>query len=431
MPIKLNRATKSHMITSIAEELPNFEVLYRLVVRQPPDSNLRNLDNVLKKNSAEAERLTNILGENPISKFTFEEIRRLIRDNYEMDLDEATAVRLTEFEEFTDSYQSAKSLTEKIESLPWKYAFIAKLPKSLGVLIPNDETEFRVSDNISIVRATPEVCEAFPDDTNGENETDDAVNRKSERRKWVWSDETIYLKVEGDGYVGVYDETVIIQEIVERLKAFCGLGLAVGIFLNPNGFGSGTELERIRIYQAKESNWKHIRSYSLDHEFSRVLRTLRMNDYFENVESNPELRIEMNGLLLGISGVFENTPKTEYLLTGAQWFLEGMSATNKMLSFVQTMVVLEIILGDKSASARLGLGELLGNRCAYLIGSTLTERDEILGEFKEIYKVRSEIVHSGKTRLSQREKRLFEKLQGLCRRVIETEMASVTREKES
>ena len=69
-----------------------------------------------------------------------------------------------------------------------------------------------------------------------------------------------------------------------------------------------------------------------------------------------------------------------------------------------------------------GLGELLRNRCAYLIGTTHDQRKEILDEFKEIYDVRSKIVHRGKARLNLHERTLFSKLQWVCRRVIQEEI---------
>lgn len=85
---------------------------------------------------------------------------------------------------------------------------------------------------------------------------------------------------------------------------------------------------------------------------------------------------------------------------------------------------MEILLGDKAVSDLMGLGELLRSRCAYLISDTREEREMLLRDFGNIYKVRSNIVHAGKKRLNSEERRLFATLQWICRRVIhkETEM---------
>jgi Apea-like HEPN len=92
-----------------------------------------------------------------------------------------------------------------------------------------------------------------------------------------------------------------------------------------------------------------------------------------------------------------------------------------MLSFVQAAVVLEILLGDKAASDLIGLGELLRNRCAYLISRSQAERDWVLQEFRKIYDVRSKIVHAGKRRLGTEEQILFFGLRRICQSVIQEE----------
>lgn len=111
------------------------------------------------------------------------------------------------------------------------------------------------------------------------------------------------------------------------------------------------------------------------------------------------------------------------IVLAAQWLFDSYCGTDELLSFVQAAVVMEILLGDKAVSDLMGLGELLRNRCAYLISTTYEERDTILRDFKAIYDVRSKIVHSGKKRLNMPERHLFAKLQWMCQRVIQTEVA--------
>jgi hypothetical protein len=50
------------------------------------------------------------------------------------------------------------------------------------------------------------------------------------------------------------------------------------------------------------------------------------------------------------------------------------------------------------------------------------EREELLKDFSEIYAVRSQIVHSGKSRLSASEWRQFNKLKLMCCRVLQEEV---------
>lgn len=93
-----------------------------------------------------------------------------------------------------------------------------------------------------------------------------------------------------------------------------------------------------------------------------------------------------------------------------------------MLSFVQATITLEILLGDKSESDKVGLGSLLKNRCAYLLGKTSEERNIILSEFEEIYDIRSKIVHRGHPKLTNYERGLLHKVRNLAKRVIIKEL---------
>ena len=105
--------------------------------------------------------------------------------------------------------------------------------------------------------------------------------------------------------------------------------------------------------------------------------------------------------------------------------------TNQLLSFVQATVAMEILLGEGSKSDVIGIGELLRNRCAYLIGKSRGQREELLKDFEKIYDVRSKIVHRGKSRLTFEERSLFNKLQWMCRRVISEELGLIAKDKES
>ena len=83
---------------------------------------------------------------------------------------------------------------------------------------------------------------------------------------------------------------------------------------------------------------------------------------------------------------------------------------------------MEILLGDKAASDLMGLGELLRNRCAYLISRSHEEREEVLKNFQKVYAVRSHIVHAGKKKLDTNEQVLFANLKWMCHRVIQEEV---------
>lgn len=146
--------------------------------------------------------------------------------------------------------------------------------------------------------------------------------------------------------------------------------------------------------------------------FIRLLRPLALDESVTDDEESIRPKLEL------VATAFRNDEKAKRLMRASQWLLDGKIGANELLSFVQTTVAMEILLGEESKSDVIGLGELLRNRCAYLIliGQTRTERDTILKDFGDIYDIRSKMVHRGKSRLDSREKTLFHKLQWIITR---------------
>ena len=73
--------------------------------------------------------------------------------------------------------------------------------------------------------------------------------------------------------------------------------------------------------------------------------------------------------LTDIGAVMTRHVEDDRLLRAAQWLFDSYAATNPLLAFVQATTSLEILLGDKMLSDLVGLGALLGNRCAFLTAS--------------------------------------------------------------
>ena len=110
-------------------------------------------------------------------------------------------------------------------------------------------------------------------------------------------------------------------------------------------------------------------------------------------------------------------------LRAAQWLFDSYASRSRLLAFVQATVALEILFGNKAVSDVVGLGELLANRVAYLIGSTRQHREEILVDFRRIYDTRSRIVHRGHNRLTNQEQKDLHTLRWMCSRSIQKELA--------
>ena len=77
---------------------------------------------------------------------------------------------------------------------------------------------------------------------------------------------------------------------------------------------------------------------------------------------------------------------------------------------------------DLAASAPASYGSQKAWLAIFAPESSYRDRTELLEDFSSIYRVRSQIVHTGKHRLSSEERRLFLKLRWMCLRAMAKEL---------
>lgn len=241
-----------------------------------------------------------------------------------------------------------------------------------------------------------------------------------------WDRESVYLQISTSGFVGKYLSTQTTEDVISTFRAFCGLSIALRLMKVEYSYHSPSPKIYFNIHRYIKDKWIYKETEELNENLSRTAIDLVFHDLDGKLDDDQKKKNWIIGCISKLKKVFVNTEKTEKIILAGQWFFDSYSGRNELLSFIQTMVALEILLGDKATSDVVGLGELLRNRCAYLIGKDHLQRENILQEFKEIYDIRSRIVHRGKSRLTFNERRLFHNLQWMCRRVIQEEINLIT-----
>ena len=73
---------------------------------------------------------------------------------------------------------------------------------------------------------------------------------------------------------------------------------------------------------------------------------------------------------------------------------------------LDSAIALEVLLGDRKMSDKIGLTRLMSNRCAYSLGKSQNSRDEIVNFFERFYAIRSDIVHTGRLYLDEDEEKI-------------------------
>jgi hypothetical protein len=387
-------------------------------------SDLRKIEASLPQGELR-KRLEQYISETPLVDFVDETLSRELADADRYDSSSPDAIPLTEVDGYEDAKAVADRLVRDFESLPWEYMVSIPLKNKFGEVLSKEIKEFKLSDSVRLVAPDEHFRKAFPDKKAVEKTKPSSIVsvalRQFEDLASGWGQTATYLQVRVRGFVGYYGATAPVREAIGSMKTFCGLGIALGLLTRSYAYGRRAVRTKCGIHRLLEKKWVMERHHELKTDASAVLEDLRLARRDGNL-SDEERRSWLEERLARIGSVFVHRNRAEKIVLASQWLFDSYCGDNELLSFVQTMVAMEILLGDKATSDAVGLGELLSNRCAYLIGKSQRARERILEEFRVIYDVRSQIVHRGKSRLSKREHELFSTFRDMCHQVIEEEV---------
>ena len=143
------------------------------------------------------------------------------------------------------------------------------------------------------------------------------------------------------------------------------------------------------------------RTVSVSLSLSKYLNELVLNssvtgDYREEKTNES---FETANLLLT-----NNSKEALRIRAAIDWLVQADMTDDETMSFIQICMGLESIFGDDDYEG--SLTTILADRCAYLIGKNIKDRGEIKTLFRDIYKVRSKIVHGVRNHLSEKEEHL-------------------------
>jgi hypothetical protein len=103
-----------------------------------------------------------------------------------------------------------------------------------------------------------------------------------------------------------------------------------------------------------------------------------------------------------------------------EWSFDSLASENETMAFLKVCIGLEALLGENEAGP--SLTEALSDRCAYLIATSIKGRKNIKDRFKELYKIRSKIVHGAISHLDRENLIQLEYAKQFLRSAIRKEM---------
>lgn len=433
MAINLHPECRTRLVQIVADALTSATVSDQVMLNLGLYEELFPADDALPDRDEEVTGALELyIGERPISDFVVSELSRELVENYDFDtsLGEMSLLNLSLYGE---ADQEADRLISRLETLPWRYELLLPLPNDSGpeVLRGDGESHLRLSQDFGIFVPDESVVESYP----LPEPPDGASLGLLAESLWVGRQPKLSagrptLIGNCTGYVAYLGTTRTVETFYSRVKSLCGLLIASRV-VDPRGRGSTDSKRSVTVFRLTEQGREYCRPHTLPEEFSAQYQRITKRDRPSNVPEKFEEAIrdqaakEFRGRA---SAVFDNETANERIMRASQWLFDSLANGRSLLSFIQTTVVLEILLGERAVSDLVGIGELLANRCAYLIADSTGEREEILRDFKRAYHIRSRIVHEGKARLNRRERRALHDLRGMCYRALREEMKLVESE---
>ncbi len=408
--MEFKKAQRQRFVHGLRSVLGQTEVISNSMITSDSASLFDGLIGRLEKSDQEA--LIAYVSDRPLSDFISDFLYNRLKPHYERNGPRTLLSSLPGL----DLDALAEEVTAAIETLPWSYMFAIEvplagaLPRSFVWTLGGDVGLARGAKVATQFRSNPKpppaskILTLFPE--------------KGEPRA--------HLLVGVQGFVETLDATRPCDLGLDRLKSLLGLMMAINLVKYAPEWDREEQPVKVAICRRQSDGvYEHVDTTSFGGADSDRITSLVLNvkpNLATPLAWGETVGVHINAIARVMQA---DEPTRDRILLGAQWFFESQGSGNQLLNFVQTMVCLEILVGEelKGDQPKLGISELIRNRVAYLIGRDMAERNQILETFGAIYKVRSEIVHRGQTRLSKAEAGYHDTLRDYCARVIRAEIA--------
>jgi len=330
---------------------------------------------------------------------------------------------LTSYPEFSDTAAVAQDIVSVLDGLPYRYRVTVGLPRSVSTGILSLIDYFDLSPNANLCSASK-----LPDPLPM---TSDNVVFNATLWNELWDqdgydteiqDGRLYLTQTAIGYSGAAGTSLLAREMEDSLRAFYGAGLSLNIFEYEYVH---EESEPVIVIHREDGDKRPIITFK---ELEADLWSNKSYLSCKSVTTGGLALPNMRMALRRISHIYKDETAQKRLFTACIWYFRAKFSQRPLDKLLESTIAIEVILGDRETADGVGLTKLLGNRCAYMLGKTGQERDDIQKAFVEIYKLRSSIVHSGKHRADREEARVVNEGVKLCGRIIAHELKSLERE---
>ena len=318
-----------------------------------------------------------------------------------------------------------------LESIPRKYLVFFELPAVHGLGLK----EIKLTDDISFVERV------------GESDFSDI---KIPTWSLLGGDYTLtlekgrlYIRISVDGYTDGTVESSAIKKAYSKFKQVILLSNLSGILKEGQRDLSlgllGSVSHQIFVVNSRDPNIEKYLVY-FPQTVSNYISKLRFNEdilkptkfetlleTFENKEiptSNDKAKLLKNRFQYPVKLLKtpDNDENAESIKSAIEWAFDSHANDNDTLAFIQACIGIEAVIGDDTKD---NITATLADRCAYLLGDSISARKKIREKFEKLYDIRSKIVHGRKACLDEEQRHFLDYAQIMLKRVIGKEISFI------
>lgn len=323
---------------------------------------------------------------------------------------------ITQYPRFADALSVGREILDIIRNLPRDY-LICVPAFTLDKKYFGSDFHLKISDRLSLISFSklPENFQFRSEVNEIDRHVRNISNDKGGTR--FFEEGSILFTYRTSGLISDRNRPKCFIDFYDDLRAFYGACLSLDVMGYSSIFRTG------RVYPVHGNMLKNnALSLELVEALEEDLQDISDSYLSASAEDRLNKGETIEQLFSTVCKMFKSD-QYQRLRTSAIWLFRSFHAERGMDQILDATIAIEVLLGDRDASDRIGLSKLMANRCAYALGRSASERNDLYKFFTEFYKLRSEIVHSGRLKISEEEAKLVRKGVALASRVLRHEIA--------
>jgi hypothetical protein len=324
-----------------------------------------------------------------------------------------------------------------LETIPRKYRIYFELPSVKGIGVK----EIKLTDDIAFIERINE--------SDFEKVKIPSKSLLGGNYSYTLQREKLYICVQVDGYADGTLECSAFKKAYSKFKQVILVGKLSGVFVDKqptisagllsfgmphvfviNALDSSDEKYQVTL---PKSVFDYISKIELNENALKPTQIENLVETFEDKETltpNDKAKLLKNRFQYPIKllKTSDNNKDSEAIKTAIEWAFDSLTNDNDTLAFIQACIGIEAVIGDDNKE---NITATLADRCAYLLGDSISARKTIRENFEQLYNIRSKVVHGRKAYLDNEQRYFLDYAQRMLKKVIWKEISFIKSENRS